>query len=370
MSAGTRLLTLNSCRVLQVMFSSVASMLGSPGQANYSAANAALDAAAAGMAAAGLPALSIQWGAWAGGGMAAADAGTAARVERMGMLLIRPERGLASLEGETTVFCNTGCRGGGIWIVCSTLTGLGLRDCGLSISITQISPLSWARFISIVQLQPCHTNPPWSTGLLRASGGPAHITPPHIVSATPILWERLVKRQPPPQLLSEVATAAAAAPKAAHLAAPSRGSARSPHHTASALAAADIEARVAAAVRAVVGSDVDREAALMESGLDSLGSVELRNSLSREFSLELPATLTFDYPSIAALGVYLAQELRALAGGIEVADADTGCRDAESERLQGTVALTAGPRAWIGGTPQPSEVSTLGRQAVEPNPAE
>ena len=82
------------------MFSSVASLLGSPGQANYSAANAALDAAAAGMAAAGLPALSIQWGAWAGGGMAAADAGTAARVERMGMLLIRPERGLASLEGE------------------------------------------------------------------------------------------------------------------------------------------------------------------------------------------------------------------------------------------------------------------------------
>ena len=100
MSAGVRFLPLTSYWVLQVMFSSVASLLGSPGQANYSAANAALDAAAAGMAAAGLPALSIQWGAWAGGGMAAADAGTAARVERMGMLLIRPERGLASLEGE------------------------------------------------------------------------------------------------------------------------------------------------------------------------------------------------------------------------------------------------------------------------------
>ena len=91
--------TLQPCGT-HVLFSSVASLLGSPGQANYSAANAALDAAAAGMAAAGLPALSIQWGAWAGGGMAAADAGTAARVERMGMLLIRPERGLASLEGE------------------------------------------------------------------------------------------------------------------------------------------------------------------------------------------------------------------------------------------------------------------------------
>ena len=82
------------------MFSSVASLLGSPGQSNYSAANAALDAAAGSLSASGIPALSIQWGAWAGGGMAAGDVGTAARVERMGMLLIQPERGLAALEGR------------------------------------------------------------------------------------------------------------------------------------------------------------------------------------------------------------------------------------------------------------------------------
>jgi hypothetical protein len=35
----------------------------------------------------------------------------------------------------------------------------------------------------------------------------------------------------------------------------------------------DVRASVAGAVRAVVGSDVDPEASLMESGLDSLGSV-------------------------------------------------------------------------------------------------
>lgn len=83
------------------MFSSVAAFLGAPGQANYSAANAALDAASGALSASGLPALSVQWGAWAGGGMAAADTATAARVERMGMAMVQPARGLAALEGKT-----------------------------------------------------------------------------------------------------------------------------------------------------------------------------------------------------------------------------------------------------------------------------
>ena len=83
----------------QVLFSSVSSLLGSPGQANYAAANAVLDAAAAACAQRGSPVLSVQWGAWAGGGMAAQDKQTAARVERTGMALIQPERGLAALSG-------------------------------------------------------------------------------------------------------------------------------------------------------------------------------------------------------------------------------------------------------------------------------
>jgi hypothetical protein len=83
-----------------VHFSSVASLLGSPGQVNYAAANAGLDAAAGAAQPAGIPAVSVQWGAWAGGGMAAADAQTAARVERMGMSLISPAAGLAALESS------------------------------------------------------------------------------------------------------------------------------------------------------------------------------------------------------------------------------------------------------------------------------
>jgi hypothetical protein len=51
----------------------------------------------------------------------------------------------------------------------------------------------------------------------------------------------------------------------------------------------------------------------MEAGLDSLGAVELRNALGAKFGADLPATLTFDYPSISALAGFLAPQLPELA---------------------------------------------------------
>ena len=127
------------------LFSSVASLIGSPGQSNYAAANAFLDALAEHRRARRLPATSINWGPWAEVGMAARE-GRATRLAATGMAAIALEIGLEIL-------------------------GQAIASDRAQVGVLPVEPAAWQRF------SPGGHAPPYLARLIEAASGaapPAH----------------------------------------------------------------------------------------------------------------------------------------------------------------------------------------------------
>jgi acyl carrier protein len=77
----------------------------------------------------------------------------------------------------------------------------------------------------------------------------------------------------------------------------------------------------------------------MAAGLDSLGSVELRNTLESSLALPLPPTLVMDYPTAAAIAAYAAAKLPATATQMAPAHQDSFVDTRAATR-------TAGEQSW------------------------
>ncbi|MFE3098647.1 beta-ketoacyl synthase N-terminal-like domain-containing protein, partial [Streptomyces sp. NPDC059248] len=237
---------------LFVLYSSMAGLLGTPGQANYAAANTFLDALAAYRRARGLPGQSLAWGLWEesgslSGGLAEVD------LKRMARM------GLAPL---------------------SSADAMALFDQ----AVTSDRALVAATRLDLTHAGGPDTGPALLRGLAPGAGGEAG----HRRAGVARRRSDAMGRTPSAGRLDGLSAAdrrrAAADLVRTHVAAVLG------HHD----------------VRGIPG-----ERALTDLGFDSLTSLELRNRLTAATGLELPATLAFDHPSLDALTAHLVERIPA-----------------------------------------------------------
>jgi acyl carrier protein len=74
-----------------------------------------------------------------------------------------------------------------------------------------------------------------------------------------------------------------------------------------------------------------------QAGLDSLGAVELRNALTSRFEISLPATVTFDHSTLAALSTFIARQLAPAADSAAAAAA--AAADPKTARVKAEAAM-------------------------------
>ncbi|MFI0781115.1 type I polyketide synthase [Streptomyces sp. NPDC021212] len=227
-----------------VLFSSAAGVFGNPGQGNYAAANAFLDALAVRRRAEGLPARSLAWGLWEEasamtGRLAGADL---ARMGRAGLLPLTTGQGLALFDAAHRV---------------DEALVLPMRLDTTALRSTTGQPPALLR--GLVR------------GRARRTAGEAPVR-----DAAATFQQRFVS-----------------------LSVAERGR----------VLLETVRAHAAAVLGHSGPEAVDVDKGFMEAGFDSLSAVEFRNRLTSTTGLRLPATVTFDYPSPAALTEHLLTRL-------------------------------------------------------------
>ncbi|MBL7553941.1 SDR family NAD(P)-dependent oxidoreductase [Frankia sp. AgB1.9] len=265
-----------------VLFSSVAGILGTPGQSSYAAANSYLDALATRRQAAGRAGTSIAWGQWAeAGGMGdRLTPGDAARLRRAGVAPMSVAAALALLDEALTTSEPV--------LVAAHLDPAGPAAAGADVSHGPLRELATPG------------RPPTGPG-----GGPAPSTGAGD-EGLPQLVQALTGRSGQERgqlLLGHIRSAAATILG---------------HPDAGAVAA-------------------DR--GFLDGGFDSLGAVELRNRLAIATGLRLPKTLLFDHPTPRALAEYLA----GLVGPVGAAPASSPVEDPVAALDALAAALSATP---------------------------
>jgi polyketide synthase 12 len=230
-----------------VMFSSMAGLVGSSGQANYAAANSFLDGLAVHRRAHGLPAISLGWGLWdqsssMTGALASVDF---ARFARDGIVAM------------------------------SSAEALQLLDTAMAVDEPFLLP---ARI---------------DTTALRAKYDSGTL-PPMFVD----LINARARRQVDDSL-------AAAKSKSALL----QRLEGLPEDDQQAVLLDLVRSHIATVLGNSSPEAIDPDKAFQELGFDSLTAVEMRNRLKAATGLALSPTLIFDYPNSAALAGYFRQEL-------------------------------------------------------------
>ncbi|ARF76577.1 beta-ketoacyl synthase [Kitasatospora albolonga] len=225
-----------------VLFSSAAGTFGGPGQANYAAANAFLDALADRRRAAGLPGQSLAWTLWEQPSALTGhlDADDVRRLARSGMPPLSTERGLA------------------------------LFDAALTVDRAALVPMRL------------------DTAALRSAAADGTLPP---------LLRGLV-RTPPRRAATGTEAAADDNALRGRLAALDTGGRTR-------LLVELVRTHAAAVLGHPSPDTLDPGRAFRELGFDSLASVELRNRLNAATGLRLPAGLVFDHPTPAALADFL-----------------------------------------------------------------